>query len=239
MKYCSIVVCHYGKIDDFGETAAPANHHQRNFLIQNLLRSIKDNTDFPCEVIVMDNGGDPDATNWLVEQVRLGVINQLVRFKDNMHFAYAWNTGAKLATGDYLSFICNDIEVQPGWLSACVKILEDYPDRQFVSTPFITYGKKNQTVEITPEGYRVNLRSGSNCMVMKKDDWAKLGDFPVHRIGGSIWYTKNSRAGWRFVAPPKDLAIDRGARQGVNFNIPIEVKKTLLNGEQIHFEEKQ
>lgn len=239
IKYASLVICHYGLLDDFGEKAAPANHRQRNLLVQNLIQSLKDNTDYPCEIIVMDNGGNPDVTDWFVEQVRKGVITQLVRSHDNLHFAMAWNLGAKLATGDYLSFVCNDIEVQPGWLSSCVKILEDYPDRKFVATPFITYGKRNQTVEITKEGYRVNLRSGSNCMVMRKEDWPKLGEFPVHRVGGTLWYTKNVRADWRFVAPPKDLAIDRGARQGVNFGIPIEVKKTLLNGEQIHFEEKQ
>ena len=156
-----------------------------------------------------------------------------------MHFAYAWNTLAKISNGDYISFICNDIEVLPGWLSSCVKILEDYKDKQWVSTPLITYDKRKHTLEVTPEGYRVNMRSGSNCMVLKRQDLPKLGDFPVHRIGGSIWYTRNFRAGWRFVAPKEDLAIDRGWRNGVNFNIPIEVKNKLLNGEEIHFEEER
>ena len=76
-------------------------------------------------------------------------------------------------------------------------------------------------------------------MVLKKDDWPKLGEFPIHRIGGSIWYTKNFRAGWRFVAPPNDLAVDKGWRKGVNFSIPIKVEKKLLTGKIINFEEKQ
>ncbi len=238
MKYASIIICHYSRVDDFSEQSAGSGSN-RGEMLKNLIQSIETNTDYPAELIVMDNGGVPDDTDYLLEKVRQGTINTLVRYKENRHFAYAWNEGAKIATGDYLSFICNDIVVHQGWLSACVKILEDYPDKQYVATPFITYDKRKHTLEITKEGYRVNMRSGSNCMVLKKDDWPKLGEFPVHRIGGSIWYTKNFRAGWRFVAPPNDLAVDKGWRKGVNFSIPIKVEKKLLTGKIINFEEKQ
>jgi len=238
-KHASIIICHYSKIDDFGETSAGENPPKRKDLLINLIESLNKYTDYPAEIIVMDNGGNPDDSNMLLDYVRSGKIQTLVRFNNNMHFAYAWNTGAKIATGDYLSFICNDIEVGPGWLSACVKILEDYPDKQYVATPFVTYDKIRQTKEITKEGYRVNMRSGSNCMVLRASDWEKLGEFPMHRIGGSLWYTRNFRAGWWFVAPPEDLAIDRGWRRGVNFSIPIEVKKTLTTGVELHLEEQQ
>jgi len=237
MKYCSINIVHYHLIDDFGEKSARISN--RGDLVRNLIETLEKFTDYPAEINVWDNGGNPDDTDYFVEKVRQGTINQLVRSKDNSHFAMAWNTLAKISTGDYFSFISNDVEVKEGWLSACVKILEDYPDKQWVATPFITYDKRKHTLEVTPEGYRVNMRSGSNCMVMRREDWPKLGEFPIHRIGGSLWYTKNFRAGWRFVAPPEDLACDRGWRNGVSFNIPIEVKKTLLNKEEIHFEEKQ
>lgn len=239
IKYASICIVHYSKIDDFGEQSAGKNPPKRGDLLRNLIESLERNTDYPAEILVWDNGGNPDDTEYLLSKVRDGTINQLIRSKDNQHFAHAWNSLAKLATGDYLSFICNDIQVAPKWLSTCVKILEDYPDRQFVSTPFISYSKTKHTIEITKEGYRVNMRSGSNCMVLRKEDWEKLGDFPVHRIGGSIWYTKNFREGWRFVAPPEDLAGDMAHRKGVNFTIPIEVKQTLLDGSKIFFHEKQ
>lgn len=239
MKYASIIICHYAAIDDFGATAAGHNPISRSILLKNLITSLEKYTDYPAEIIVMDNGGNPDDTDYLLEKVREGTINTLVRFKNNMHFAWAWNNGIKLATGDYVSFLCNDIEVGEKWLSSCVEILEKYPDKKWVATPFITYDKRKHTLEITPEGYRVNMRAGSNCMVLRKKDWEELGEFLIHRIGGSIWYTKNFRAGWRFVAPAKDLVVDRGWRQGVNFSIPIQVVKQLLNKEKVHFEEKQ
>lgn len=241
MKYASIIVCHYSKIDDFGEKSAGVNPPARGDLLKRLILSIHAHTDYPSELIVLDNGGDHNSnsdTLWLLEKVNDGTVNTIVRYKENRHFAYSWNEGARIATGDYLVFVCNDIEVAPGWLSACIKILDTYSDRQYVATPFITYDKTKQTIEITPEGYRVNTRAGSNCMVVRRSDWEKLGEFPIHRIGGSLWYTKNFRAGWRFVAPPEDLARDNGWRHGVNFTVPIVVKKTLLGGDEIHFEER-
>lgn len=235
LKFVSINIVHYNNIDDFGEKAAGKNPPKRGDLMKNLISSLEQNTDYPCEINVWDNGGKPDITDYLVDKVRQGTINQLVRSKDNLHFAYGWNTLAKISTGDYMAFICNDIVLDQHWLSTCVKILETYPDKQYVATPFITYDKRKHTLEITKEGYRVNMRSGSNCMVMRTKDFEKLGEFQQHRIGGSIWYTKNFREGWRFVAPKNDMAKDAGWRKGVNFSIPIKVKKTLLKNEEVDY----
>ena len=238
MKHCSIILCHYAKIDDFGETSAGTNPPKRGDLMKNCVESILKYTDYPAELIVMDNGGSPDDSEYLLSKAREGKLTH-VRFPQNMHFAFAWNKGAKLATGEYLSFVCNDIEVGPGWLSSCVKILEDYPEKEWLATPFITYDKRRKTVEITKEGYRVNLRSGSNCLVISRELYEKIGEWPVHKKGGTLWYNKIYKMGIKTVAPENDLAADRGWRKGLNFNIPIEVKKSLLDGSVIHFEEKQ
>lgn len=237
-NYVSIVVCHYSKIDDFGAEAAGKNPPKRSDLLRRCIESLLKNTDYPAEIIVMDNGGDPDDSEYLLSRAREGKITH-VRFPSNMHFAYAWNYGAKLATGKYLSFVCNDIEFNPGWLSACVKVLEDYPDKEWLSCPFITYDKNRYTVETTKEGYRVNLRSGSNCMVIPRELFYKIGEFPIHRIGGTIWYNKMYKMGVRTVAPKEDFATDIGWRRGVNFSVPIQVKKILTDGSEIHFEEPQ
>ena len=235
MKHCSIIVCHYSKIDDFGETAAGKNPPKRSELLRTCIDSLIANTDYPAELIVMDNGGSQDDSQYLLEMAREGVLTH-VRFPSNMHFAYAWNVGARMATGEYLSFVCNDIEFLPGWLSACVKVLEDYPDKEWLSCPFITRDKGRYTIETTKEGYRVNLRSGSNCMVIPREIFNSVGEFPVHRVGGTLWYNKLYKLGIRTVAPEKDYAIDRGWRRGVNFSIPIEVKKTFLDGSTMKFE---
>jgi len=236
MMHVSIIVCHYGKIDDFGETSAGSNPPKRGDLLRNCVDSILKNTDFPAELIVADNGGNPDDSDYLLNLSREGKLTH-VRFPQNMHFAFAWNQCAKLATGGYLAFVCNDIEVAPKWLSECMRILLEN-DNKLIATPFITYDKRRFN-SIKENGDRSNIRAGSNCMVIHRDLFYSIGEWPVHRIGGTIWYNKIYKLGIKTVAPPTDLAYDRGWRKGLNFSIPIEVKKKLLDGSEIHFEEKQ
>ncbi len=237
MKHCSLVIIHYSHIDDFGEQSAGKNPPKRTDLLKNLIRSIEQFTDYPTEIIVMDNGGNPDDTDYLVQKVRDGTINQLVRYKDNMHFGYAFNQGFKLTSGDYVGMICNDIEMAEGWLSTCVKLLEKYPDRKLIATPFITYDKKRKTTYL--DGNRLNPRAGSNCMIMKRETWLELGEFEHHRVAGTIWFDHLHRSGYWTIAPPEDLAADQGWRKGTNFTHPIVVQKTLLGGEIVDFTSKR
>src|SRR3990167_4226272 len=232
MTHASIILCHYSKIDDFGEEAAGKNPTPRTQLLRTSVESLLQNTDYPAELIVMDNGGNPDDSEYLLGLVREGKLTH-VRFPQNMHFAFAWNQGAKLATGNYFSFICNDIEVLPNWLPECMRILQENENR-VIACGFITYDKRRYT-SVLLNGDRQNPRSGSNCLVISRELFYEIGEWPIHRIGGTIWYNKIYKMGIKTVAPPSDLAHDRGWRHGVAFNISIEVKKKLLDGSEVSF----
>lgn len=233
MKHCSVILVHYSRIDDFGETSAGRKPPNRSDLVRECVENLIVNTDYPAEFIVMDNGGNPDDTDFFLQKVREKKINTLVRFKDNLHFAMAWNLGAKISSGEYLSFICNDVVVKPKWLSSCIEVLEKYPGRKLVATPFITYDKRKMTTVI--DGFRFNPRSGSNCMVLKRELFYEIGEFPHHRIGGTLWYDRIKSMKILTVAPLEDLAVDKGYRHGVNFSIPIKVKKILSDKSEVDF----
>lgn len=230
MKHVSIILCHYAHVDDFGEKSAGKKPRSRSELAKLCVESLIKSIDYPAELIVMDNGGNPDTSDYFLSLARTGKITH-VRFPQNMHFAFAWNAGARLATGELLSFVCNDIEFKPTWLSSCVKILEKHPE--VIATPFITYDKRKMTS--IRDGLRFNPRSGSNCMVLTRELFHRVGDFPHHRVGGTLWYNTIKRMGIMTVAPPEDLAIDMGWRRGVNFNVPIKVKKVLLDNSEADF----
>lgn len=236
MNHVSIILCHYSHIDDFGETAAGKKPPKRSDLLKVCVESLLTRTNYPAELIVMDNGGNPDDSEYLLGKAREGKLTH-VRFPQNMHFAFAWNYGARLATGDPLAFICNDIEVGPDWLNECVRILNENPEKT-IATPFITYDKKRMNTVLS-NGDRQNPRAGSNCLVIRRSDFSTIGEWPHHRIGGTIWYNRLRKLGYRTVAPPNDMAGDRGWRHGLNFDMKIEVKKKLLDSSEIHFEEKQ
>jgi len=235
-KHTSIILCHYSRVDDFGETSAGKNPPNRSDLLHKCVESILTKTDSPAELIVMDNGGNPDDSDFLLGKAREGKLTH-VRFPENMHFGFAWNRGAMLATGEYLCFICNDIEVEPNWLNECIRILEEHPTEVLIATPFITYDKRKMNT-ILPNGDRQNPRAGSNCLVIRREDFYTIGEWEHHRIGGTIWYNKIKNMGLRTIAPPTDLAHDMGWRHGLNFSIPIKVKKTLLDNTEVDFTSK-
>lgn len=234
MNYVSIIVCHYSKTDDFGTEGI-----DRSAGLRECIESLAANTDFPAEIIVMDNGGNPDDTDYLVQKVREGKINTLVRYKENMNFAFAWNQGARIATGEYLCFTCNDIRFGKGWLSACVGLLEKYADRKLIATPYITPDKNqpNFNKEVL-EDARINSMAGSNCMVMKRESWQEIAEFPHHRIGGSVWHRIMVGKGYLVIVPPKDMVEHLAWRKGINWKKPAIIERMLLNGEKIDFHYK-
>lgn len=232
MKYCSIGIVHYSKTDDHGTQGI-----NRSEAMKKCLESLFENTDYPAEVIIFDNGGNPDDTDWLTQKVREGKINTLVRYKENLSFAFAWNQFARIATGDYLCFTNNDIIFKPQWLSKTIYGIENNPDRKLISTPFITPDKNRPRFnkEVLPDGYRINSLAGSNCMIMTHQIWKDVGEFPHHRISGTIWHRVASHKGYMFIAPPVDYVDHVAFRHGVNWHLKTPVEKKLLNGEIVDF----
>jgi len=236
-KYVSIILVHYSLVDDFGGKKAYADQATRSVMLKKSITSILENTSYPAELIVMDNGGNPDDSEYLLDLTRKGLITTYVRYGNNMQYAFANNQGAKLATGDFLCFTCNDVTVKPGWLSECVKLIEQNNDRRLVATPFIVshiHPKYNK--EKIGEA-RVNPFAGSNCMVMDRRTFNDLGDFHVYVDFGNQWYREKVAKGYKSIAPPEDMAIHLASHRGLDWHQKVKIVKTLLNKKEINFDE--
>lgn len=234
MKHASIVMVHYSLADDFG--GLRSRGFNRSEIMKQSLASLKSNTDYPAEVIVIDNGGNPDDSDWLVQKQREGWIDTYVRYKNNMNFAFAWNQGFRLATGDYIVFTCNDIAFHPKWLSTCIGLLEKYSDRKLIATPLITPDKDNKSFnKEVLEDARINSLAGSNCFIARPETFKDIGEMPHHRVGGSIWHRRMWSKGYMVIAPPKNIAVHLAHRGGTDYVQHIEVERTLLNGEKINY----
>lgn len=241
-EYVSIIISHYAHIDDFGEMRAKGwssvygEPKSRSDLLRKCLDSLQKNTDYPAEVIVIDNGGNPDDSDYLLTKVREGVINTYVRNKNNMHFGWAWNQGFKLATSNTICFTCNDIFFKPNWLSATMEAYKAEPNRKLLATPFITPDK---TKGKNPRGnigkFRLNSMAGSNCMIMQKENYLEIGPMTTYHIAGSHWHRRMNKKGYLVIAPPEDMAEEMSFRQGLNVRQPVEVKEKLLDNTEIDF----
>jgi len=239
-NYVSIIVCHYGKVDDHGELRAQNVSSSRSKMLRETIASLVDNTDFPAELIIVDNGGNPEDSEYLMSLAKTKSINTYIRNGENMNFGWAWNQGAKLATGKWLCFTCNDLEFEPGWLSETIRPLIKYSEKKLIASPICTPDKdKEKFSRGTLDEYRLNALAGSNCILVDRKDYELIGPFSTHRIAGTHWHFKMKDMGYTVVLPPKNKAIHLGSEGGTNYNVPIEVKKTLLNDDIIDFSCKQ
>ena len=229
-NYVSIIVCHYSKVDDFGGHRARRQKETRSEMLRTTMASLEKNTDYPAEIIVIDNGGDLDDSEYLLELVRKGVINTYIRNKNNMYYGWAWNQGKRLATGKYICFTCNDIEFKSNWLSVTIKPLLDYPEKKLLATPFILPDKAVPKFDMGRlDGYRLNSSAGSNCLIMTTENADYFGELNTSPTAMYRWYHKMWEEGWLIIAPAENIADHLAHRGGVDFMQVIKVKKELLN----------
>ena len=82
-------------------------------------------SEFPSEVIVVDNGSS-DRTCSIVREAVPGV--RLVSNPENRGVASARNQGIRLARGEYLLILDDDTVVQPGALDVLIRYMEAQPE---------------------------------------------------------------------------------------------------------------
>lgn len=234
-KIVSIIVVHYGQADAFGEEKA-MGAPPRGEMLRKTMQSLYENTTYPAELIVIDNGGNPDDSEYLLECSRRGLINTYIRNKENMNFGWAWNQGASVATGDYLCFTCNDLEFKKGWLESSIEPLLKYPEKKLIATPIVTPDKDRDKYWVGKlDNHRLNTWAGSNCMLMHKSVYEDVGHFTTSQVAGTAWHRHKHKLGYVMVVTPENMVDHLAHQGGVNFYKLIPVKKTLLNKEIIDY----
>jgi GT2 family glycosyltransferase len=73
------------------------------------------------EIIVADNGSTDGSVSFLEKQFPQ---IRLIRFNENMGFAKGYNRTLAQVDAAYYAIINSDIEVQPGWLTPIIQLLE-------------------------------------------------------------------------------------------------------------------
>jgi hypothetical protein len=105
------------------------------------------------EVLVVDNAST-DGSGAACERLP-GV--RLLRLDENLGFAAGNNAGARAARGaDYLVFLNNDTEAEPGWLEAIVGTLDARPDAALATSHIVRLDDPS-VVDSAGDGY---LRAG-------------------------------------------------------------------------------
>lgn len=97
-------------------------------LTKQCLESLDKYTVFPWELIVVDNGST-DGTPDYLEKYRknLKADMQCIFNKENRAFSKANNQGIKLAVGDYILLLNNDVILTQKWLERLITCIEGFP----------------------------------------------------------------------------------------------------------------
>lgn len=166
---------------------------EREKVFQETMQRLLAYTKFPYELILIDNT------------------------QNNIGLGAARNLALDRAKGDYVCIMDDDVHVFPGWLEACIEIVNKNPDN-YIATPLhvprnIPWWKKHLRGEV--DGYVWHARSGSNCMVMSLMTASKLGYFVnIHPSKDGVKYhDKIVRMGYKCLLTKEPMAIDTGFRK--------------------------
>lgn len=90
------------------------------------LKSIKNNTKIPYDLLVFDNGSCREVKEHLKNAQQNGDIQYLVLSDRNIGKAGAWNFIFGSAPGELIAYSDADIYHYPGWLSALIQVYETF-----------------------------------------------------------------------------------------------------------------
>ena len=101
------------------------------------VKSIRQNTSLPYELIIVDNGSEPSTQKWVKENADRSLI-----FSNNQGFSKGFNEGLKIGQGEYVMMANNDTEFPSDWDTKLIETMEANPMAGIVS-PVYTNGRKS------------------------------------------------------------------------------------------------
>lgn len=110
---------------------------------QRCVESIRQHTNVPYEIVIVDNGSGWEAVNYAREAADVAIVNPR-----NLGFAHGMNQGLAAARGRFVAFCNNDILVPPGWASSLVSHLAD--GSTGIVVPAVTAARNARTVRDEP-----------------------------------------------------------------------------------------
>ncbi len=110
-------------------------------LTQRCLASIRQSTDLPYEVVIVDNGSSDGTATWAVGEGLRVIANT-----ENLGFPRACNQGLLAAHGEFLLLLNNDTVVSPGWLTGLLQHAEADPSVGLVG-PSTNFAAGRQRIE--------------------------------------------------------------------------------------------
>lgn len=126
LRFLSKVFCYNGRYilaQKLQFSIITATYNQLEYT-KLFLQSLRENSTYPYEIIVVDNGSNDGTQQWLEQQK----IDKVIFWSENKGVTKAWNSGIRQARGEYICIINNDVIVSPKWMNGLINILDHAPN---------------------------------------------------------------------------------------------------------------
>ena len=101
------------------------------------VKSIRENTSVPYELIIVDNGSETKTQKWVEKNADRSII-----FNTNQGFSKGFNEGIKIAQGKFVMMANNDTEFPKYWDTQLLETMANNP-RAGIISPVYTSGRKS------------------------------------------------------------------------------------------------
>jgi GT2 family glycosyltransferase len=121
-------------------TASVLNYNGRE-LLEAMLPTLLAQRYEDFEVVVIDDGSSDDTLEYLRQhwpQVRVEANGE------NLGVAVSLNRAVQAAHGEYVALLNNDLELEPNWMSALVRALDEHPEAASATGKLLDYHRRDR-----------------------------------------------------------------------------------------------
>jgi GT2 family glycosyltransferase/glycosyltransferase involved in cell wall biosynthesis len=205
------------------------------YLTTKSIESILRHTDKGEEIILIDNGGESDVLENLIDKFRDTRVS-ILSVGANRSFGEGSNIGAESATGEILVFLNNHVVVTENWLEPLVHELQAHPNVGAVGPKFlypegsireagafldrnarsVQRGKGQASGAVLFNEKREVQYVSADCFAIRKQDFLKVGGFnfvyePSNFEDADLCFSLRA-AGLSVVYQPESTVIDIGTQ---------------------------
>lgn len=169
------------------------------------LDSIFKNTALEFRIIIIDNGSEPPAGDYLLKLKKEKQNIILIKNEQNLGFVKATNQGLKITTADYICLLNNDTVVSASWLENIIKIINLSKEIGIANPQSNDLGQGLKGLSI--DDYAKKIKDDLTyievdyckgfCMVMKKEVLGKVGLLDENFGRGGFEETDFCRRAWQ------------------------------------------
>lgn len=162
------------------------NWNGKHFL-DDCLNSLRTQTYQQIEVIIVDNASTDDSQTYIKEHYPEVI---LIELSENQGFTGACNIGMEAATGNIISLLNNDTEVDPNWVTEIVSAFDRHEDVGMIASKMLLFEKRDH-IHTTGDFFTTDGRAGNRGVWEIDTGQYDTEDYVFSACGGSSAYRKS------------------------------------------------